>query len=544
MGQSGTRRGFLRTVGIGGAAMAGTRWLWGAEAARRAPNFVLIFTDDQGYNDVGCFGSPLIRTPRLDAMAREGMRLTSFYAQPICGPSRAALMTGCYPLRVAERANVKNLHPVLHRKEITVAEVLKPRGYATAMIGKWDLAGHSNTGYQRDLLPRHQGFDVHFGTPSSNDSVRGTVLLRDGEVVEKPANQNTLTRRYTDEAIRFIEANQDKPFFVYLAHTMPHTALHASEQFRGKSRRGLYGDVIEEIDWNVGRILDALKKLGLAERTYVVFTSDNGPWLIKNKNRAHGSQPADHGGAARPLRSGKASTWEGGQRVPCIAWAPGRVPAGSVCDEVASTLDVLPTFAALAGAPAPTDRILDGHDITPLIHAAPGAVSPTEAYYYYLWTHLQAVRSGKWKLHLARPARPPWCARLAGRHIHPKDVFEITKPLLYDLAADVGEQHDVADAHPDVVERLLKLAEKARDDVGDYDRIGKGARFFDDGPRRPRMNAWKTRRKPPRPRPKRQRGAPDAPGRRAAEGQPRRAGPFAADDLVTCSPSVWKGTWT
>ena len=491
------RRGFLAA---GAAAMAGAGWLRGAEPTARRPNFVIVFTDDQGYNDLGCFGAPVIRTPRIDQMAAEGRKFTSFYTQPICGPARAAIMTGCYPLRVAERGNAKNTHPVLHSREITVAEVLKPLGYACAMIGKWDLAAHSNTAYQRDLLPRGQGFDMHFGTPSSNDSVRGTVLLRDGKVIEKPAKQATLTRRYTDEAITFIKANRERPFFVYLAHTMPHTALAASEQFRGKSTRGLYGDVIEEIDWNVGRLLDAIKAMGLADNTYVLFTSDNGPWLIKNQNRDHGSLPRDHGGSALPLRSGKASTWEGGQRVPCIFWAPGRVPAGTACDEVAATLDVLPTFAKLAGTQAPADRVVDGHDIRDLIHGKAGATSPTDYYCYYLYTHLQAVRSGKWKLHLPRPARPPWCGRLHGRHIAAKDVFEIKAPLLYDLEADIGETRDVAAQHPDVVTRLLTLAGRARADIGDYDRIGAGARFFDPGPRRPRMHAWKTPAEPAKPR--------------------------------------------
>jgi len=479
------RRDFLKTVGAAASALAAGSWLRAADApGGRKPNFVIIFTDDQGYQDLGCFGSPAIRTRRLDRMAAEGRKFTSFYTQPICGPARAAIMTGCYPLRVAERSNVKNTHPVLHEKEITVAEVLKTRGYATAMIGKWDLARHTQTNFHQDLMPNGQGFDFFFGTPTSNDSI--VNLYRNSELIGKKADMATLTRRYTDEAIGFIAANQRRPFFVYLAHTMPHTRLAASEQFRGKSRRGLYGDVIEEIDWNVGRILDTLKERGLEKTTYVIFTSDNGPWLIKKA----------HGGSARPLRSGKASTWEGGQRVPCILWAPGRIPAGTTCDEIASTLDILPTLAKLAGAEAPTDRIIDGHDISDLVHGKQGATSPTEAYYYYLYTHLQAVRSGKWKLHLPRPEYPPWCGRLHGRHIDRKDVFEIKEPLLYDLAADIGETRNVADKHPDVVKRLLKLAERAREDIGDYNRIGKGARFFDDGPKRPDVNRWKTARPP------------------------------------------------
>lgn len=453
----------------------------------RPPNFLIVFTDDQGYNDLGCQGSPLIRTPRLDRMAAEGMRFTSFYAQPICGPSRAALMTGCYPMRVAQRGNLKHLHPVLHADEITIAEVLRPRGYATAMIGKWDLAGHTNRAFQRDLLPGHQGFDMHFGTPTSNDNWGGTVLLRDGRVIEDPIRQEeTTTKRYTDEAIRFMRKNRSQPFFVYLAHSMPHTALHAGDDFRGKSRRGLYGDVIEEIDHNVGRLLDELESLELVEQTYVLFTSDNGPWLIKNRDKAQGSLPEDHGGSAAPLRSGKVSTWEGGVRVPCIAWAPGRVPAGSVCDKLASTLDVLPTLAALAGAEPPSDRVIDGRDIRHLLGGRFQEADPDRVYYYYFLTHLQAVRQGRWKLHLPRPERPPWLGPFAANnHIAPADDVGFERPVLYDLDADIAESTDVAAEHPEVVARLLALAEEARKDIGDHDRVGRNMRFFDPATPRP-----------------------------------------------------------
>ena len=278
------------------------------------PNFVIIFTDDQGYADVGCFGSTDIRTPRLDAMAADGMRFTSFYAQPICGPSRAALMTGCYPMRVAERGNTKQVHPILHSDEITIAEILKTKGYATACFGKWDLAKHAQEGFFVDLFPTRQGFDYFLGTPTSNDRIAN--LYRNEELIEPGANMATLTRRYTDEAIAFMRKNKTQPFFVYIPHSMPHTRLDASPQFKGKSKRGLYGDVIEEIDFNVGRILDAIREMNLADNTYVLFTSDNGPWLIKNKDHADGHLPSDHGGSAGPLRSGKVSTFEGGVRVP------------------------------------------------------------------------------------------------------------------------------------------------------------------------------------------------------------------------------------
>lgn len=446
--------------------------------AAERPNIVIIFTDDQGYADVGCFGSPDIRTPRLDRMAKEGMKFTSFYAQPVCGPSRAALMTGCYPMRVAERGNVKQVHPILHGKEITVAEVLKERGYATACFGKWDLAKHAQRGFFPDLFPAFQGFDYFYGTPTSNDAV--VNLYRNDKLIEPNSDMSTLTKRYTDEAIAFMRKNQKKPFFVYVPHTMPHTRLDASPKFKGKSPRGLYGDVIEEIDFNVGRILDAVKELGLADNTYVLFTSDNGPWLIKNKNHADGTLRTDHGGSAGPFRSGKVSTFEGGVRVPTILWGPGRVPANTTCDKLAGTLDVLPTFAALAGAKPPADRVIDGEDVTHLFHGRFDEANPDKAFYYYLRVHLQAVRQGKWKLHLVRDARPIGAAPFSNNvHIAPADRIGFDKPFLVDLDNDIGETTNVADAHPQVVKRLLALAESMREDLGDFDRVGKNMRFFD-----------------------------------------------------------------
>ena len=318
------------------------------EPATPKPNFVLIFADDQGYEDLGCFGSKTIRTPHLDRLAAEGMRFTDFYAQTICGPSRAALMTGCYPPRVAERGNLKNMHPHLHSEEVTIAEVLKSVGYTTGCFGKWDLAKHAQRGFFDDLMTNHQGFDDFFGTPSSNDGF--VDLYRNAERIEEKSPMAGLTRRYTDEAIEFIRRSKGKPFFVYIPHTMPHTRLAASEPFAGKSKRGLYGDVIEEIDFNVGRVVDAVKELKLEDNTWIIYTSDNGPWLIKNKGYVDGNLPAHHGGSAGALRSGKVSTWEGGIRVPTIAWAPGRIPAGEVCSSLAATIDLLPTFAKLAGA--------------------------------------------------------------------------------------------------------------------------------------------------------------------------------------------------
>ena len=447
------------------------------------PNFVVIFTDDQGYGDVGCYGSPDIRTPRLDAMAAEGMKFTSFYAQPICGPSRAALMTGCYPMRVAERGDTKQIHPILHSDEITIAEILKTKGYATACFGKWDLAKHAQEGFFMDLFPTRQGFDYFFGTPTSNDRIAN--LYRNETLIEPKTDMATLTRRYTDEAIDFMRKHKEEPFFAYIPHTMPHTRLDASPQFKGKSKRGLYGDVIEEIDFNVGRVLDAVTEMGLADNTYVIFTSDNGPWLIKNKDHANGRLPSDHGGSSGPLRSGKVSTFEGGVRVPCIVWGPGRVPAGTTCDSIASTLDMLPTLAALAGAETPTDRVIDGENIRHLFHGEFEKAAADKAYYYYLRVHLQAVRQGQWKLHLPRDAEPIGAAPFSrNTHIAAADRIGFDIPFLVDLENDLGETTNVADEHPQITQRLLGLAETMREDLGDYNRVGKNMRFFDtNGPR-------------------------------------------------------------
>lgn len=462
------------------------------------PNFIIIFTDDQGYQDVGCFGSPDIRTPRLDAMAKQGMKFTSFYAQPVCGPSRAALMTGCYPMRVAERGHIKQVHPILHEDEITLAEVLKPSGYATACFGKWDLAKHAQTGFFMDLFPTRQGFDYFYGTPTSNDRV--AHLYRNEKLIEPNSNMATLTRRYTDEAIAFIKKHRQQPFFVYVPHTMPHTRLDASPQFKGKSKRGLYGDVIEEIDFNVGRILDALVEFELSESTYVLFTSDNGPWLIKNKGLADGRLPDDHGGSAGPLRSGKVSTFEGGVRVPTILWGPGRVPAGVTCDSIATTMDLLPTLAALSGAKTPDDRVIDGEDIRHLFHGDFAKADPDKAYFYYLRVHLQAVRQGKWKLHLPRAKEPIGAAPFSRNvHIAPADRIGFEKPFLVDLKKDLGETTDRSGQNPEVVRRLLALAESMRKDLGDYDRVGKNMRFSDPLEKRPTLPPVPAPRKPRRP---------------------------------------------
>jgi arylsulfatase A len=433
-----------------------------ADHHKSQPNFIVIFCDDLGYGDIGPFGSKKNRTPNLDRMAKEGRKFTSFYVtSSVCTPSRSSLMTGCYPRRVnmhCDHNNLCVLFPAgkkgLNPKELTIAEVLKTKGYATAAVGKWHL------GDQPQFLPTSQGFDSYYGIPYSNDmgGKKGgkrppLPLVQNTTVIEAPAKQATLTKRYTEQVIKFITANKDKPFFVYLPHTMPHLPLFASKDFHGKSGNGRYGDTIEEIDWSTGQILDALKKLGLDEKTMVVFTSDNG-------------STGRHGGSNLPLRGRKGQTWDGGQRVPCIVRWPGKVPAGTACDEVTSTIDMLPTLAKLAGAAAPTDRILDGKDIWPLMSGVKDAKSPHEAFYFYQMDQLQALRSGKWKLHLDMESKK----RNWGK---PEGKFPLA---LYDLEAEIGEKTDVSAKHPDVVKRLLALAEKARADLGDGKQAGKGQR--------------------------------------------------------------------
>ncbi len=461
------RRDFLRTIARGTAGMALSGYVHpGAHAQARQgesqPNLVVIFTDDLGYSDLSCFGSETIKTPRVDRMADEGMKFTDFYvAAPVCTPSRAALMTGCYPTRVgmggrhlgpngtafvvSTPASTTGLNP----DEVTIAELLKGRGYATACIGKWHL------GHLPPFLPRRHGFDYYYGIPYSND-MNPCVLMRNEEVIEDPANQATLTERYTDEAVRFITENSNGPFFLYLPHTMPHTPLHVSDRFAGKSEAGLYGDVVECLDWSTGRILDTLKELGLDDNTLVIFTSDNGPWLFQQA----------HGGCARPLRAGKGTTYEGGMRVPCVMRWPGKIPAGAVCSELATTMDLLPTLANLAGAEPPSDRIIDGKDIWPLMAGHLGAKSPTEAFYYYFMDSLQGVRSGQWKLMIERTRSLEY----PFRHVLKRDVDrpdEVVPEALYNLDADVGEQHNVIDRYPEIAERLRGLMEQMRQEIGD-----------------------------------------------------------------------------
>ncbi|SHG17940.1 Arylsulfatase A [Arenibacter palladensis] len=451
-------------------------------AQTNKPNFIIILTDDQGYNDLGSFGSPLIRTPNIDKLAKEGLRLTSFYAQPICGPSRTALLTGSYPLRVAEVNNTKRSHPMVHPDEILLPEILKEVGYRSACIGKWDINGHKQDFEQEELLPTRMGFDYWFGTPSSND--RGiNVVYRNEKIIASKITVDTITQIYTSEALEFIDKNKANPFFLYLAHNMPHTRLGASKEFKGKSKFGLYGDAIEEIDWSVGEIKQKLIDLGIEDKTIIVFTSDNGPW------RARGT----HGGSSFPLRGNKISTWEGGVRVPCVIWGGDNLKSGIVSDQVTSTMDLFPTFASLAGASLPDTLTLDGQDITSLLVTNGRSSELEELYYYYVDTHLQAVRSGEWKLVLPRPRAPEWipfAKKSLWRH---EDMEAVRAMELYNLKNDVGERRDVAQDHPDIVQRLYELITNARSEIGDYNIIGQGARFYDNGERRPDVKNWQSK---------------------------------------------------
>jgi len=431
------RRQFLRH-GAGAAAAAS---LWPATMARaaerRPPNIVVLFADDLGYGDLGCYGHPTIRTPHLDRMAAEGMKLTQFYAaECVCTPSRAALLTGRLPIRTGlysdkRRVLFPNSAGGLPEHELTIAEALRPKGYATGCVGKWHL------GHLPRYLPTRRGFDSYFGIPYSND-MRPSPLLRNEETVEEPARQATLTRRYTEEAVRFLEQNRERPFFLYFAHTFPHVPLFASERFKGASPRGLYGDVVEELDWSVGEVLGALRRLDLAEQTLVLFTSDNGPWLTQKLN----------GGSAGLLREGKGSTWEGGMREPCLAWWPGRIRAGSVSHALASTLDVLPTSLALAGVEPPRDRVLDGVDMRPVLEGSAGL---RETMFFYRGSRLMAVRQGPWKAHFI--TQPGY----GGGGPTPHDP-----PLLFHLERDPSEQFDVAQDHPEVVASLRRVADEHR----------------------------------------------------------------------------------
>lgn len=425
----------------------------GVSAAAEKPNFILIFCDDLGYGDLGCYGSTKNRTPRIDQLAAEGMRFTDFYSSsPVCTPSRASLMTGCYARRVglheAETGhwvliprNKRGLNP----DEVTIAESLKSVGYATACIGKWHL------GDQPEHLPTAHGFDSYYGIPYSNDMAQAgrgdppLPLVDDETVIEAPADQSTLTKRYTEKSIEFIEANRDKPFFLYLPHTFPHLPLFASPDFHGKSANGRYGDSVEEIDWSTGRILDCLDQLDLAKNTLVIFTSDNG-------------SNGRNGGSNAPLSGAKGGTMEGGMRVPMIVRFPDRIAAGSTCSEMGTMMDWLPTFCALSGAELPKAK-LDGFDISPLLFGEADAKSPYEAFFYYRRRQLQAIRWGDWKWHLPlEKTFPQWT--------NSERTANGREGKLVNLAQDLQEKNDVAAANPEVMAKMRELAEHAIKTLG------------------------------------------------------------------------------
>jgi arylsulfatase A-like enzyme len=432
---------------IGGAPLAGV-----AGQTADNPNIVIIFIDDMGYGDIGPFGATKQKTPHLNRMAAEGMKLTSFYAAPVCSVSRAQLLTGCYGARISvpgvyDPGSAAGLNP----QEQTIAKRLKELGYATMCVGKWHV------GDQPEFLPTNQGFDGYFGIPYSNDMQRKSLetgkrvvpLLRDDKVAEllTDEQQSRIVERYTEEAVRFIADRKGKPFFLYLPHTAIHTPIYPGEAFQGKSANGRVGDWIEELDWSTGRVLDTLREHKLAENTLVIFTSDNGPWLIKGADS----------GSSGPLRGGKGSTWEGGVRVPTIAWWPGKIAPNSAVDAIAGTIDLLPTAVALAGGTVPPQPVIDGRDISPLL-LGQTTDSPRGVQYYFSHYNLQAVRQGPWKLAMVsqnetmgRPALPD---------------AKTNAPRLYNLDKEIGERTNVAEAHPDVVANLSALAKKMNAEIG------------------------------------------------------------------------------
>ena len=434
------------------------------------PNVIVIFTDDQGYGDVGCFGATGFQTPNLDRMASEGTRFTDFYvSQAVCSASRASLLTGCYNVRVGITGALGPQATIgLHPDEVTFGDLAKTQDYATAMFGKWHL------GDEPGLLPTSQGFDEYYGLPYSNDmwplhpNQRKTPdgkganypplpMIRNGEVYDSEVTakeQTQLTTEYTERAVAFIDEHADEPFLLYVAHSMPHVPLYVSDKFGGTQESGLYGDVIAEIDWSVGQILDAVRKRGLSEKTLTVFCSDNGPWL------AYGA----HAGSAGPFREGKGTTFEGGVRTPAIMWMPGQIPAGRVCETPAMTIDLFPTIANLIGASLP-DRTIDGRDLWAVMTDHPQAAPTHEALFFYWGNELQAVRWGKWKLHYPHSYRSLVTEGengLPGKYTRPT-----IERSLFDLDADEGETTNVIDQHPDVAAAIDAMAAEMRTELGD-----------------------------------------------------------------------------
>jgi arylsulfatase A len=444
----------------------------------RLPNIVVIFIDDMGYADIGPFGAEGYQTPNLDRMAKQGRLFTDFYvSQAVCSASRASLLTGCYNVRIGILGALgpKATHGI-HEDEVTIAEICKQKDYATACYGKWHLGHHEK------FLPLQHGFDDYLGLPYSNDMWpyhpgarhlsmeerlkrwphlplidKNTIV--DAEVTGE--DQEQLTTRYTERAVEFIGENKDRPFFLYVPHSMVHVPLYVSDKFKGKSQRGLFGDVMMEVDWSVGQILDAIRQHQIEEDTLVIFTADNGPWL----------NYGDNAGSAGSLREGKGTMFDGGCRESCIMWQPGTVPTGTSCSVPAMTIDILPTVAHLMGAQLP-DHKIDGRNIWPLIVGEPGATSPHEAYYFYYGQQLQAIRSGKWKLHFPHGYRT-LNGRPGGTGGTPVSYDQAQIGLeLFDLEQDMGETTDVANEHPEVVARLSQLAEAMRKELGDEGRSG------------------------------------------------------------------------
>lgn len=427
------------------------------KAAPERPNVIIIYADDLGWGDLGCYGNPSIRTPNLDAMATRGMRFTDFYsAAEVCTPSRAALLTGRYPVRNGmchDKFRVLRNNSVggLPKNEVTLPKLLKKQGYDTGCVGKWHL------GHRPEHLPPNHGFDSYFGMPFSNDMMPAsdapkgrskmfeennaywrTPLVRGLEVVDEKPDQRQLTRLYTEESLKFINAHKEHPFFLYLAHSFPHVPLFASEAFRGKSRGGIYGDVVEEIDWSVGKIVQELRQLKLEQNTLIVFSSDNGPWTLFDS----------HGGSAGPLREGKGSTWEGGMRVPGLFVWPGHIPEGTVQRQMASTMDVFTTVAQLAGAQVPVDRSIDGADISPLLFKK-DATPAHDPFFYYRGSRLFAVRIGEWKAHF-----------ITQSGYGGDDPIQHEVPLLFHLGEDPGERWNRADKHPEIVAAMREAVSR------------------------------------------------------------------------------------
>ncbi len=451
------------------------------QAQKRPPNIVVIFIDDMGYADIGPFGAKGYATPHLDRMAKEGRKFTDFYVtQAVCSASRAGLLTGCYNVRVGILGALgpKATHGI-NASEVTLAEICKQKGYATACYGKWHL------GHHKKFLPMQHGFDDYFGLPYSNDMwpYHPGVLhlpmeqrlkkwahlpLIDGNSVINPKvtgkDQEQLTTQYTERAVQFIEKNKNNQFFLYLPHSMVHVPLYVSEKFKGKSKAGLFGDVMMEVDWSVGQILDTLRKHKLDKNTLVIFTADNGPWL------SYG----DHAGSAAPLREGKGTMFDGGCRESTLMWWPGTVPAGSVCKTPAMTIDILPTVAKLIGAKLPKHKI-DGKSIVKLIKGTSNE-SSQEAYYFYYSKQLQAIRMGKWKLHFPHGYRT-MAGKPGGKGGIPTKYSQAKIGLaLFDLDKDIGETTDVKDTHPEIVAKMQKLGEAMRTELGDNRRKGGGQR--------------------------------------------------------------------